>query len=235
MTTLTPNRILQKGDEYRDNGHDSKNVQWKPVPKDDFGLQVMFTKYAEVRRPSETPFVHGGAPAIKVSPDRDLASTPKEAVPAKAESDTKSPVASHSATGDASYLPTVVSTKAHKNPAQETTSRNLAKVTALRETPETSKDASTEVAKPPVSPTPFHTPKTLVPATVTITYPDNGPDCIWTGRNGTFKCRAVRLENFGDVIRIVPVGKRGAARNAVIEFPSSCIEQVRLALNAMTP
>ena len=39
-----------KGDEYRDNG------TWKPVPADDIGSQIMFTKYTEVRRPSEEPF-----------------------------------------------------------------------------------------------------------------------------------------------------------------------------------
>ena len=50
MTTLTPNRIIQQGDEYID----AKGT-WKPVPKDDYGLQVMFTKYAAVRRPAEEP------------------------------------------------------------------------------------------------------------------------------------------------------------------------------------
>src|ERR1044071_9251104 len=51
MNTLTPNRILQKGDEYRDNG------SWKPVPKEEIGLQVMFSKLKkhELRRPSEAP------------------------------------------------------------------------------------------------------------------------------------------------------------------------------------
>jgi hypothetical protein len=61
---------------------------------------------------------------------------------------------------------------------------------------------------------------------------DKGPHCIWTGRNGTFKAVAVNLHRLpgnmldGDIIRIVPVGKRGAAKNALIEFPVSAIPAI---------
>jgi hypothetical protein len=119
MNTLTKNRILQKGDEYRQNG------AWKPVPKDDFGLQVQFTDYAEVRRPSETPQTLRETPVTAKDAPTEVAKLPvsptpispkrakvKIATPVAAESD-KSPVASHSVTGDVSYLPTVVSKKAH--------------------------------------------------------------------------------------------------------------------------
>jgi hypothetical protein len=240
MNTLTKNRILQKGDEYRKNG------TWKPVPEADYGLQIMFTKYAEVRRPTETPFVHGGAPAIPISPD-NVATAKAAPNVAKAEKE-KSPAPTPSGAGETppvsqlptpenlrkagmipnaeSYLPTVVSKKAHKR-VPEQSSDNMSPE-ALRETPDTAKDAPTEVAKSPVSPTPSK----LVPATVTVSYPDK-PECIWTGRNGTFKSRAIRLENLGDVIRIVPVGKRGTAKNAVIEFPASITKQVITSLESM--
>jgi hypothetical protein len=211
MNTLTRNRIIEAGDEYKDNG------KWKPVPKDDFGLQIMFSKYTEVRRPSEKP----------ISPDGG------SAIPAKAESD-KAPVPSHSGAGDTplknvpaqideaarlahavSHLPTVVSKKAHK---------------ILRETPETSKDASTEVAKSPVSPTPLVAPKVLPNKSIQITYPEPDLGCIWTGRNGTFRARGVNLhvreDLMGGLIQIVPVGKRGAAKNAIIEFPIKIVPQM---------
>jgi len=49
MSTLTANRILQKGDQYK-NGDG-----WKDVPEDQLGLQIMFSKLKkfELRRPSE--------------------------------------------------------------------------------------------------------------------------------------------------------------------------------------
>lgn len=186
MNTLTKNRILQKGDEYFE---PKKGKGWTAVPSENFGLQIQFTDYKEVRRPSEQPFPvqatdHGKpsndshpAPTARkvqtsegvkrenrtnlaagdsisqaeafqrlqeqrsaehrISPDNVATATAAPNV-AKAESD-ESPVASHSATGDASYLPTIVSKKAHN----------------LRETPETVNDARTEVAESPVSPTPL--------------------------------------------------------------------------------
>lgn len=199
MNTLTKNRILQKGDEYFE---PKKGKGWTAVPSENFGLQIQFTDYKEVRRPSEQPFpVTGNSPSNdshpaptarnvktsegvkrspsagttppsgvnpeqaakcpasgresisqqeafqrlqeqrsaenRISPDNVATATAAPNV-AKAESD-ESPVASHSATGDASYLPTIVSKKAHN----------------LRETPETVNDARTEVAKSPVSPTPL--------------------------------------------------------------------------------
>ena len=49
MNTLTKNRILENGDEYL------SGREWKPVPARDWGMQIMFTKYAQVRRPREEP------------------------------------------------------------------------------------------------------------------------------------------------------------------------------------
>jgi hypothetical protein len=134
MNTLTKNRILQKGDEYRNNG------EWKSVPKENFGLQIQFTDYKEVRRPSEQPFQQGSetvtrhahnvetagstpAPAKPISPDSGK--SVKAAPVAKAESDTKSPASSHSGAGDASYLPTVVSKKAHSQKHTQQSDREI--------------------------------------------------------------------------------------------------------------
>lgn len=195
MNTLTKNRILQEGDEYRHNG------TWKPVPEEDYGLQIQFTKYAEVRRPSEKP----------ISPDRG------NATPAKAESD-NAPAPSHSGVGDT--LPTVVSKKAHKRDDGDGSAEVVRKTAAVgrvpisRETPETVRP--TEVPERVASPT----------RSLKVTWPDSAPPCIWTGRNGTFNTRGVNLHRGMNLIRIVPVGKRGEAKNALIEFPTSSIPEI---------
>jgi hypothetical protein len=64
-----------------------------------------------------------------------------------------------------------------------------------------------------------------------VPFPDKSPPCYWTGRNGTFKARALNLHKLphsgtDGMIRVVPQGKRGAAKNAMIEFPVSIIPQV---------
>jgi hypothetical protein len=209
MNTLTANRILQKGDEYRDNG------TWKPVPANDYGLQIMFTTYKEVRRPTETPFVHGGAPAVRVEPEKPAP---------KAEKVTPVPTAplaqSEKEIVDAG-LPTFVSRKAHLSGVTVSKTGLIEKIhKTLRETPETSKADSTEVAKSPASPTP--------PAYAEITFPAGAPRTIWTGRNGTFNSVAVNLHRYKgtDVCAIIPQGKRGVAKNAIIEFPITAIPQM---------
>jgi hypothetical protein len=232
MNTLTPNRILQKGDEYRDNG------KWKPVPENDCGLQVMFTSYAEVRRPTETPFVHGGAPAIKVSPD-SVATAKAAPNAAKAESE-KSPVPTHSGTGDphsASYLPTVVSKKAHKTglPTVDECAKAIMDAAIAhagkpsRETPETSKDATTEVAKSPASPTPSYSAN----GSIKITFPKPDPtdliamsgQPLWTGRNGTFTGYGLEAMTVNTNVMFSPIGKRGVG-NCAIQFPKAIIPQL---------
>jgi hypothetical protein len=63
--------------------------------------------------------------------------------------------------------------------------------------------------------------------TVRIRFPAGSQHCQWIGRNGMFTNRAINLHRYdGDVIAVVPQGKRGAARNAIIEFPVSIIPQV---------
>jgi hypothetical protein len=224
MNTLTANRILQKGDEYRDNG------AWKPVPKDDYGLQIQFTTYKEVRRPTETPFVHGGAPAIKHT-EPDKAPAPAPAAPlAQSEKEIV----------DAG-LPTFVSRKAHSGKPIGFDHKGK----LVREKPETSKDATTEVAESPASPVPACTYDPTGPAPFPplppapvglsapttyqeITFPVGSPHTIWTGRNGTFNSVAVNLHRYKgtDVCAIIPQGKRGVAKNAIIEFPITAIPQM---------
>jgi hypothetical protein len=84
MNILTKNRILQKGDEYRSNG----NGEWKPVPKDNFGLQIEFTDYKEVRRPSEQPF-----PVSSNGPSNDSHPSPPHAETKISEGVKRSPSA----------------------------------------------------------------------------------------------------------------------------------------------
>lgn len=118
MNILTKNRILQKGDEYRNNG------EWKAVPEKNYGLQIQFTDYKEVRRPSETPFVHGGAPAIPCEPKSRGAETVKSKTRTPDAEKVNVPVPTPSGTGAtpshdhlASYLPTIISKKAHADEA----------------------------------------------------------------------------------------------------------------------
>jgi hypothetical protein len=219
MNTLTANRILQKGDEYRDNG------TWKPVPANDYGLQIMFTTYKEVRRPTETPFVHGGAPAVKVEPEKPAA---------KAEKVTPVPTAplaqSEKEIVDAG-LPTFVSRKAHSGKPIGFDHKGK----LVREKPETSKDATTEVAESPASPTPLPPApvglskpiSAIKPISAEIVYPISAPPCIWTGRNGTFTARGLNIHHTkGGQVMLIPVGKRGVAKNALIEFPAEVIPDV---------
>jgi hypothetical protein len=197
MNTLTPNRILKEGDEYRKNG------TWLPVPKDDYGLQIMFTKYAEVRRPSEKAISpDGGAsvPAVKAEKVNVPAPTPSGAgaTPAVLKQ------------LDRHGLPTVVSKKAHLLVRHED---------------------GKPIFKEPTSTTPTPKPVVLSGTTETragITWHSKlEPECRWIGRNGTFKCRGVNLEfRKQGTIAVLPVGARGEAKNAEIEFPVNAIPQV---------
>lgn len=209
MNTLTKNRILQDGDEYLDPKGD-----WKPVPATDFGLQIMFTKYGEVRRPSETPSANGAGETP--APQRSTATV---AAPSVESKPTASPLPREypapkplsmtmTKSGKAKALPTVVSRKAHI--------KTLVKAAA-------SKRLSS--GKIPAKFGPKITP---LPTSLSLTYADTDPSCIWTGRNGTFIARALNMHVTGDgkVIQIVPQGKRGVAKSAIIEFPASIIPQV---------
>jgi hypothetical protein len=273
MNILTKNRILQQGDEYFE---PKGSKGWTPVPKNDYGLQIQFTPYKEVRRPTETPFVHGGAPAIKAGPiSRETAVTTRDSKseteqPAKVATPTlpispdnvalttalpnvakaekgKTPAPTLSGAGEphpASYLPTIVSKKAHLiGVGIKYDSGEIVKT--LRETPETSNIATTEVAKSPVSPTPLA-------ATVKAAYDGNGlvkiafpkPDPtdliavseqpIWTGRNGTFTGYGLEAMTVTSNIMLSPIGKRGVG-NCAIQFPKAIIPELIDWLKKQTP
>lgn len=237
MNVLTKNRILQKGDEFNSEG------KWKPIPAADFGLQIMFTPYKEVRRPTEEP-----PKTLPISPDRKQSgASPAKTEPpspAKAESE-KSPVPTHSGTGERSYpaakplaatyggdlhtklakkleaekLPTVVSKKAHKFTHDHTGAM-------IPKTTPTAGEVASLIAAV-IAP-----PKTTPAGEIDIPYPDKSTPCIWIGRNGSFYAKALHLDVLehtdekDNVIRVRPVGTRGLARNAIIEFPASIIPQV---------
>jgi hypothetical protein len=200
MNTLTSNRILQKGDEYRDNG------TWKPVPKNDFGLQIQFTDYKEVRRPAETPFP---------SPDKPESGRETTLEQVNGMNERFGPP-------DASYLPTVVSKKAHGLPTVDERAKELA---ALRETPETDNDSRTEQAKPPVSPTPLvisasvSGPFRIKFKDITHDHPDRP---IWTGRNGTFTGYGLEVMKVNTNAMLSPIGKRGVG-NCAIQVPLASV------------
>jgi hypothetical protein len=202
MNTLTKNRIIEAGDEYLIDGH------WKPVTEKLIGLQVLFSGLTQIRRPSEEP-------PKPISPDSGLGACTEN--PAKAESE-KTPVPTHSGTGDhsSSYLPTVVSRKAHVLTAQEITSRSLAKVTA-EIGPTGPIEKAIEKAKA----------RALISDSKEVRFPPS-KYCypVWTGRNGTFDCKAINLHRTkNDVIQIIPQGKRGPG-NCLIEFPAAVIPEI---------
>lgn len=221
MNTLTKNRILQDGDEYLDSKGD-----WKPVPATDFGLQIMFTKYGEVRRPSETPSANGAGETP--APQRSTATV---AAPSVESKPTASPLPREypapkplsmtmTKSGKAKALPTVVSAKAHTLPPLRLTRADYSK--AAKAAKAAKKVTSGKIpASAGVKVTPL-------PTSLSVTFPDAHPECIWTGRNGTFMARALNMHvtPSGEVIQIVPQGKRGAAKSAIIEFPASIIPQV---------
>lgn len=179
MNTLTKNRILQDGDEYCTSG------TWKPVPAKDFGLQIMFTDYREVRRPSEAPLQNGaGETPIRSRP------TPAEVRAHSAEPAVESQPESKSS---APPLPTVISAKAHSTIVP--LGRNEKAIL-------------------------FHESATKGKRTIK-----------WIGRNGTYTNRGLSLYRgeggFNDgVIKVIPIGARGEARNALIEFPVEVIPEV---------
>lgn len=207
MSILTPNRILEKGDEYKDNG------TWKPVPDKDFGMQVMFTKYAAVRRPKEpdgnitlTPVQQQGSQTVRQESAKlpIAGSTPAPASPPPLVQPSPllkpKPLAQTYDKAKPKVLPTVVSSKAHKLAKAE-----AAKARLLKSVMPTKKDE------------------------ISIAYPPRigGAVPVWIGRNGTFKATAIRMSMAGDgLIQIRPEGKRGLAKNALIEFPAEIIPQV---------
>jgi hypothetical protein len=214
MNILTKNRIIEKGDEFR-----HTDGRWLPVPAKKVGLQILFSDYKEVRRPSEEPQALRETPETArlteapkravsptpISPDSGLGACTEN--PAKAEKE-KTPVPTPSGTGDTpatnSHLPTVISRKAHK-PAWDGTTLQPPSSTGARITP-------------------------------VIEYSDLSATPKWIGRNGTFNAIGLNVSRAGltknKVIQLRPVGKRGLAKNALIEIPVA--DAAKLAARLMT-
>src|SRR5262249_32056807 len=123
MNILTKNRIIEKGDEFR-----HADGRWMPIPDANIGLQIMFSKYTEVRRPGEEPVAKyhdkvtpEGHPEEmpekpRAHPEEQAPENTAEALEAFVERGLKAQEAADTA---ASYLPTVISEKAHSRPAPE--------------------------------------------------------------------------------------------------------------------
>ena len=251
MNTLTKNRILAPGDEYRDGD------KWKAVPKEDIGLQIMFTKYVEVRRPNETCNPANGAVGTPAPQERSPA--PCAPVDRKVESKPTAPPKEYPKpkpltpvkplarpenkrakvdewNSKAKTLPTVISKKAHKHLVMPPPKRLLISRPYRGLLPDPDPADRDTVPKHIIERVLRTKPVTFVGANeITIHYPDPATpkgmrQPIWTGRNGTFKAKALNMfAGTGaseGIIKLVPEGARGMARNAVIEFPASIIPQV---------
>jgi hypothetical protein len=254
MNTLTKNRILQKGDEYFD---DDKG--WKPVSKDNFGLQVMFSGYSEVRRPSEKPAKNlengKSLPSLPVPPVKAVGSRVEsrphsppispdsgERPAAKAEKE-KTPVPTPSGTGDVSYLPTVVSRKAHTQESDREIIDNIPydlpmtdeeKAALDREadrekaeildgnkiTLDAARKYAAKASGEPFTETEKTTARAKLESYLKLKFPNAGPVPLWTGRNGTFNGYGLEASTVGDMVLLYPVGKRGVG-NCMIQLPVS--------------
>jgi hypothetical protein len=241
MSTLTPNRILQKGDQYNDNG------AWKPVPKEELGLQIIFSKLKkhELRRPSEKDFpVAGGLTpegmALKSSGRKPISQDSGEHPSANAESEQVARPVVARGTGERSLvkvidqygestklvskaeveragLPTVVSKKAHEAPEY-----HAPPVTPLPPPKPLLRETETEkvVAKAKLIGASSDKTKIKFPGLGAMTYRP-----IWTGRNGTFNGYGIDLMRLDDRVMVTPIGKRGVG-NCLIEFPVTIIPQL---------
>jgi hypothetical protein len=233
MNTLTKNRILQSGDEYSHNG------QWKPVPQADFGLQIMFTKYQQVRRPSEEP--------SKILPENHEQNATRKsqcaaignkgnlnAAPVLAEPNMLHNESIGEAKGESLERESITTKPAV---AQNTDSRGGVQLPVIVKGVPIHPDSVAKIKNlPTVVSTKAHTtpapyaPKPTTVDSIQIDFPDpDSPPCDWTGRNGTFKGRAIYLNKLqpitGNVIQISPVGQRGIG-NCLIEFPAAIIPQL---------
>lgn len=210
MNILTPNRILEAGDEYRDNG------TWKPITPEDIGTQVMFSSYKEVRRPKEQGSqverhqsakleIEGSIPSPALqSPDETLARIEAELI--RERDLTISPNGERSLQ-TASERPSSDGAKAKTDalPAASTVTEKAEKVNVPTPTPSG------------VGTTPS--------GAISIGF-DKKHGCRWIGRNGTFYQQGIGFYASPDCIRIVPYGRRGEAKNAMIEFPVEIIPQL---------
>jgi hypothetical protein len=216
MTTLTKNRILEKGDQF------FNGTGWVPVPATDLGLQVQFVKYKEIRRPSE---------AGKDLPAPVLAE-PKELSPIRAA---KAELSEARAGGEAreSTLQTrttneVVAGSPPRTVADSRGGQTLSKPIS----PESEKPPSGAIVTPMAESEPKAAPSIHSDGAAgsrlatTICFGETEFPPLWTGRNGTFHGYAIACAPMNpDKIILQPVGKRGVG-NCMIEFPKAIIPQL---------
>jgi hypothetical protein len=221
MSTLTPNRILQKGDQWNDNG------TWKPVPKEELGLQIIFSKLKkhELRRPSEKDKTISQDRGEHPSANAESEQVARPAV-ARGAGERSEPLDCHvpepigKTEVERAGLPTVVSKKAHEEEAPE---YHAPPVTPLPPPKPLLRETETEkvIAKA----------KLLIGASsdkTKIKFPGLGAmtyQPIWTGRNGTFNGYGIDLMRLDDRVMVTPIGKRGVG-NCLIEFPVTIIPQL---------
>jgi hypothetical protein len=250
MNILTPNRILQDGDEMLAGG------EWGPIPATEFGLQVEFSKYAKykIRRPSEPESTaQNGAGETPVPPrttpevakDAATAPTKVEGMPPAPPLPKPKPLSETYGKAKPKVLPTVVSQKAHDRitsgqvashkpvtiPAQpEPVVHGISTKDAIKARNEAvvaAAVAEAEAAKPT-----FITPSHVISRhgkvyETSIPFSDLSAKPEWIGRNGTFKAKAIRITSRPNgLIQIRPEGARGLAKNALIEFPAAEIPKV---------
>lgn len=208
MNILNKHRILEKGDEYLANGASGKG-EWQKVPSADWGIQIMFTKYTQVRRPGEKP----------ISSDSPTSDEPAKA--AKTENDQTSAPSRSGAEGGRSD-PTGDLISAVLQAASLTP--NIDKIPVTVGTPEFKGEIEKAVTKA------IETKHDKINDITQIKFANPKGDYIWTGRNGTFGTQGLDLMRWtdsdgNDKVSITPLGKRGIG-NCVIQFPASIIPQV---------
>jgi len=229
MSTLTANRILEKGDEYRDNG------TWKPVPSKELGLQVMFSKLKkfELRRPGEALKDFHAVPVLAeppdISPNVSDCGEARESISPKTadvrEADSRGgvkpllPLPEKLPRLDRNGLPTVVSVRAH---VHEIVPAPGVSHFPTKYLPPIIKGKAATI--------------TLASETVSFGVMSLKPLRLrprWTGRNGSFNGYGVEVTKIGDNISIFPVGKRGVG-NCEIQIPVSALPDFIRALDRVT-
>src|SRR5262245_28666778 len=202
MSTLTPNRILQKGDEYS-----IRNGTWVPVPDKEVGLQIMFSglpKKSIFRRPTEKE------PTI--SPNRQ--GQPEKPKSAEAEG---SQVVPHRVAPVRDESPTPVIDR--EIPVEEIKVPSIAEWDAGIgvKTPVTLSGRTAPIFKPIV---------TGVGSITQIKFPEEAANVMWTGRNGTFYGKGLQVhEVLDDCIAFQPIGQRGTG-NCLIEIPKAILPEL---------
>ena len=242
MSILTPNRILEKGDQYNEGG------AWKPVPKEELGLQIIFSKLKkyQLRRPSEkdfptAPTAEGNLKqaaqdrrkpdAVRKEHDREipqLAASRSELSPGGADNGAErggKPISQDSVGRES------------KQNAANAESEQVARPLVARgpgerseEMPEASAAEIERAGLPTVVSKKAHAVEESDPSAIRIKFPppktgvlDEQP--IWTGRNGTFQGYGLDLTCFDGKVMISPIGKRGPG-NCTIQFPISTIPEL---------